>query len=294
VALAPGQSDTVIVEMSGPRVGVEGIKDAVASDVSKGRLTIDVGDYEPGGPYTVVLDSILDQQKIFRDYGVTVHATDPAKLSIMVDRQVERDVPVSLPAEIADGVQTSTFEPKTVKVRGPERTIAQLEKAGLLRAELEIANLDDLRARPVPTPPLANVPLRPIEAAGVTFDVAAVSKVTLQLSEEKQGEIPSMVIYISKPAALEGHVTASVTPAFLTGVKVIGPSDTLRQLREAKLSPGYAVLTITREDIGKNGEVRALTFPNLPAGVRVVESLLPQVTFSVTDSTAADDTAPIP
>ena len=295
VTIAPGQADTVVVEMSGPRAGVEAIKDAVAKNVALGRLVIDVPDtYDPGGPYTLVLDSILDQQKIFRDYGVTVHATDPAKLLIMVDKQVERDVPVRLPTEIADGVQTATFEPKTVKVSGPERAITELEKAGMLKAELAIANLTELRARGIPTPPLTNVPLRPIDVAGVTFDVPKIARVTLQLSEEKQDEIRSMVVYINKPAALEGHVLASVTPVVLNGVKVIGPSDALVQLREGKGPPPYAVVTITREDIGKRSEPRVPTFLNLPPGVRVVESSVPAVTFDVIESTAADDVSPIP
>ena len=295
VALAQGQADTVVIEMSGPRAGVEAIKDAVAKDIAKGRLMIDVPDlYEPGGPYTLVLDSILDQQKIFSDYGVSVHATDPATLSITVDKLVERDVPVRLPAELTDGVQTATFEPKTVKISGPERTIARLEKDGTLKAELEIVNLTELRNRTGLTQTLPNVPLRPIDVAGVTFDTPTIAKVTLQLSEEKQEEIRAMVVYINKPAALEGHVLASVTPVVLTGVKVIGPSDALRQLREGRGSPPYAVITITREDIGKRGEPRAPTFLNLPAGVRVVESSVQPVTFDVIESTASDDASPIP
>src|SRR4051812_23194500 len=184
VALAQGESDSVLVEMNGPRAGVEAIKDAIAKDPDKGRLVIDVGDiYEPGGPNTLVLDSLLDQQKLFVEHGVKITSTEPAKVAVVVDRQIEREVPVRLPVEIADGVQSSSFEPKTVKVRGPERVIKQLEANGGLRAELDLSNLAELRSRGGLKPiELAAVPLKPVEGTGVTFDVPKVSKVTLQLS----------------------------------------------------------------------------------------------------------------
>jgi hypothetical protein len=296
VALAPGQPDTVVVELKGPRASVEAVKEATR-DPAKSRLIVDVGDiFEPGGPYPVVLDALIDQQKIFADYGVTVHATDPVKLMVVVDSQVERDVPVRLSAEFADGVQTATFEPKTVKVRGPERTIKQLEASGGLKAELDIVNYAELRGRAGAKVELTQVPLRPIAGApGVTLEVPTVSKVTLQLSQEEQGELKSIVVWVNKPAGLEGHVTATVTPVVLTGLKVIGPSDALRQLREDRVVPApQAVIAITRDDIGTRGGRRQPTVLNLPPGVRVVPTSVSEVTFDVLESTAVEDARPIP
>lgn len=284
VALAPGQPDTVTVEMTGPRAGVEGIRDAIAKDLSKARLVIDVSrDYDPGGPYTLPLESILDQQKIFIDYGVTITSSEPANLSINVDRRVERDVPVKLPAEIAASVQTATFEPKSVKIRGPERVIKQLEANSELRAELELSNPTELRSRGTRSISLPNVPLRAIAAQGVTFDTPTITSVTLTLSQEEPAELKPVYVFISQPAGLK--VKTTVNQLVVSGVRVIGPNDALRQLREGKVVP-QAVLTITRDDQGKRGE-RTPVIQNLPAGVRVDEASVPSVTFDVSADTAA-------
>lgn len=295
VALAQGQGDSILVGFTGPKVGLDAMKESMLRDASKRRLVIDVGDtFEPGQPYPVPIDAALNQQKIFRDNGLTVVSAEPSVVQVFVDRQVERDVPVRLPPELTDAVAQATFEPKTVKVRGPERTIKQLEANGALKAELDVSNLAELRNRPGAKVELPQVPLRPIEGAStVSFDTSSIAKVTLQLSQEEQGELRSVVVFVSKPAGL--NVTTTVTPLVLTGVKVTGPSEALRLLREEKVTPApSAVLTITLDDKGTHEGTRVPTIVNLPPGVRVIPASVSPVTFDVLESSAATDERSIP
>lgn len=285
------ETSKVAVELQGPRSGIEAMKDAIAKDRTKATLSIDVGTgLKPGGPYDVPIDSMLDQQKLFRDHGISVVGTEPGTVKVMVDRVVERDLQVKVPAELEGRVQSAMVEPPTVKVRGPAAVLDQLESSGKLRAELDLKkDAEILGARPGTRMTLQQVALVPIDAPNVTFAAREASRVVLQLSQEEQGEIKSVVVFVKKPAALEGRVTVNVTPLVLTSVRVIGPSDVVRQLREDRIEPRpAAVVTIRREDIGTSG-LRQPVFTDLPPGVRVVEGSVSPVQFQVTPTAGGSD-----
>ena len=288
VSLAAGQNNTITVGFSGPRVGSDGMKAALLDHPEDRVMKIDVPDtYEPGSEYRVTIDpTLLNKQKIFSDNGLYVFAAEPAFVQVFVDRQVEREVPVTLPPELSEGVASMQCDPSTVKITGPERLIKQLDVSGALKAEIDIASLAELRKNP--GKPLEKIPLRPIEnAPGVKFSTSTIARATLTLSQEEQGDLPFLVVNVSKPQFL--NVVVNVTPETLKNVRVIGPSDVLKQLHDEKIVPKpYAELLILREDIGSKGATRVPTIRELPPGVRVVQTSVSPLTFDVTELKASD------
>src|SRR5205823_4659469 len=60
---------------------------------------------------------LVRNQKVFSDYGVTVLGVQPSKLEVRIDELVEREARVVGPPGVKN--YEATFDPPTVKVRGP-------------------------------------------------------------------------------------------------------------------------------------------------------------------------------
>ena len=280
-ATGDGRPVNVGVTLVGPKSGVDALRDAINRDASHARITLEVpDDVDPTGTRDVNIQPLLDEQKLFREYGVTVKSAEPNTLKIRSDDLVTRDLTVSVPAEFTGRVESFVGEPMTVRVRGPEALIVKLAASGTLRADLDVASLVARHdAEPGATIPPGSVALRPI--AGVTFEPAQVGDVRLQFSQAEQGELRSIVVYVAQPARLRARVT--VDPPLLTSVKIAGPPDVVRQLqsKEGDARSFYAQLRIDRADLGQSG-TRPTTIVGLPAGVRVVdEASIPPVRFDV-------------
>lgn len=290
-------SEAVTVELTGPRSGLDAIREAVAKDPSNSRLTVDVSEtFEPSSdPYRISIGTRLNQQKLFEVNGVSVQGTEPSTVQVIVDRVVERELEVKLRPDLASRVESAEFMPKTVRVRGPERVISQLETSGKLVAELELSTQSQIMsARPGTDIVLAQERIRPIVGPGISLSTSQITGGKLKMSQEERGVIRSIAVFVAKPAGLEAQYSVSVTPLTLTNVPVIGPIDVLKKLEadEIPIKP-FALLTISREDLGKTQE-RKPTFQQLPAGVRVDLEQIAPLRFSVTGADAANDLQPVP
>ena len=262
------QRETVLLDLTGPRSGLDEVKLALKDR----QLTVDVTDhYEIGGPYDIRLQPLLDGQDVFRRYGVSVQGVTPETVRVSVDRLVEKDLPLRIPADLATRVQLISTDLDKVKVRGPEKVIKALEADGKLRADLDLSGDPELlSALPGTRLSPRKVAVRSLNIAGVSLDTSQMPTVTLQISQEREGVIPSMVINISQPAALNAPIR--IDAPTLTNVKIIGPtSDVIdRLVRDESDSRPYAELVFKREDKGTSGS-RMPVFRNLPPGVRVKE-----------------------
>ncbi len=287
-------SEAITVELTGPRSGLDSIRETINKDASKQRLTVEVAAseaFEPSSePYRITIGSRLNQQKIFESNGVTVKETEPATAQVIVDRVVERELEVKLRPDLASRVESAEFDPKSVKVRGPERVISQLETAGKLVAELELNSQSQIMsAQPGTNIVLAQERIRPIVGTGVSLVTNQITSGKLKMSQDERGVIKSMVVFVAKPAGLESQYSVSVTPLTLSNVPVIGPIDVLKRLEADEIQPKpFALITIAREDIGKTND-RMPTFQQLPPGVRVDMQQVNPLHFSVTGADAAID-----
>ncbi len=290
-------SEAVTVTLSGPRAGLDAIKKAVDDSPAANRLTIDITEsIEPSvEPFTISIGSRLNQQKMFENNGVTVKSVSPSTVSVIVDRVVERELEVKLPPEMAGRVESAEFQPKTVRVRGPERAINELELAGKLKAEIELGNQSQIMsARPGIDILLEKSRIRPIGGLGVSLDTPQIASGRLRMSQEERGVIRSMAVLVAKPAGYEGQWSVVVSTPTLTNVPIIGPIDILRKLEANEIEPRpYAQITIIRDDQGKSNIERKPTFQDLPSGVRVDMQQIAPLKFSVTGADAAIDPRPV-
>ena len=282
----PGPA-SVTVNVSGPKVGVDSLLDAISRDTGRGRISLEVNDdVGADGTRDVPIQPLLDQQNLFRDYGVTVRSTEPDTLKVRSDPVVTEELRPSLPDAIATRVESIMTQPPTIRVRGSAAAIERLRKAGRLRAELDVAaDRPELRDRePGQSVSLENLPIRPLDAAGVTLEPSTVTLATLKLSQTLEGELQAVVVNVSQPSGLKARV--GLSPEVLPAVKIVGPPDVLRQLTlaEGNARP-YASVRITRDDVIARTGTRRPTIENLPPGVKAVEASIPEVSFDVSATT---------
>lgn len=290
-------SEAVTVELTGPRSGLDAIREAIAENPSKSRLNVEVTEpLEPSAePYRISIGSRLNQQEIFESNGVSVQGTEPATAQVLVDRVVERELEVKLRPDLASRVESAEFNPQTVKVSGPERVITQLEAQGKLVAELELSTQSQIMsARPGTEIVLGQERIRPIVGTGVNLVTQQISGGKLKMSQKERGVIRSMAVFIAKPALYEGQYSVTGMPLTLTNVPVTGPMDVLKRLEADEITPKpFALITIVREDQGKTLD-RLPTFQQLPPGVEVDMQQVGPLHFSVTGSDASNDDRTVP
>jgi hypothetical protein len=269
-AAARPRPQPVVVRISGPKVGVDAIREQIASDRSKAQITLEVpDDFEDNGTRDVAVQPLLDQQAIFRDTGITVKSTEPDTVKVRSDAIAYVELTPTLPAELAARVDALVTQPAKVRVRGAAQTLPRLE--GKLRAELDLSAYPGLRdAQPGTTSrPLDNVPIKPIDIAGVTLETTTVNGVTLTFSQAREDVLASVVVNVTQPVTLGARVRFE--PTNLLNVRISGPPDLLRQVAMAKDEDRpYAEVRVTRADLGKSFN-RPPVFRNLPEGVRVLD-----------------------
>lgn len=291
------QSETVSVELTGPRSGLDAVTESMR-DPANSRLVIDIADpFEPSvEPYKILIGSRLNSQPLFESNGVSVIGTEPSSIQMVVDRVVTREVAVTLPPDLQSRVASAEFNPPKVRISGPERIISQLEREGKLIAELDVSNRPDLNMpKPSAKTVLSNERIKPLDVPGVKFELSQIQWAELVMSQEERGIIRSMPVYVARPAGLEDQYRITVTSATITNIEVVGPKDLIRQLVDAddNGTKHYALLTISRADQGKEGD-RLPTFPTLPSAVRVEPQSVTPIHFSVTGADAANDGQLIP
>ena len=277
------------VTLVGPKSGIDALRDVINNDASHARITLEVpDDADPTGTHDVNVQPLLDEQKLFREYGVTVKSAEPSTVKVRSDDLVTRDVKVTIPDAYAGRIEAIVSEPATVRMRGPASLLDKLAAVGTLRADVDVAPLV-VKHDADPTAALpTELPIRPI--SGVAFEPPQVAKVRVRFSEAETAVLRQIVVYVSQPSKLKARVT--VEPYMLNGVKISGPPDVVRQLqaKDADNRPFYAQLRIDRADVGQSG-TRTPTIIGLPAGVRVDDASIVPVHFDATDASDAGDSA---
>jgi hypothetical protein len=106
--------------------------------------------------------------------------------------------------------------------------------------------------------------------------------------QTRQYRIPSVIIEVRKPLAVEGKLLVDVNPAVLTNVEVVGPAAVIEQMeRDAVrgIAP-VAILRISAENIAARRGTKSVQF-DLREGVRVVGELR-NVEFTITEAPARE------
>jgi hypothetical protein len=289
VQLTPGKPNEIItpsrttatLTLTGPRARLESLRASVTGQ----PLALPVL-RSPGRDHELQLTTLLSDLPALQRSGITVTKCEPAILNVFVDEYVEREVPVTAPALRADLQAPPVFEPRSVRVRAPATELQRRLAAGEPIAVAEMATLPQLRQPGTHTVP--SVPIRPLGET-VSFSPASV-KVEFGIVEQqtRQYRIPSVIIEVRKPLAVEGKLLVDVNPAVLTNVEVVGPAAVIDQMeRDAVrgIAP-VAILRISAENIAARRGTKSVQF-DLPEGVRVVGELR-NVEFTITEAPARE------
>ena len=273
---------SVTLSLEGSRSRLDFVKSELVKRMDAGGLNLLVPpQLSPGREHEVQTTSLVAEDRLFSDSGVTIKDATPASISVRIDEIIERDVPVELPRELAVLIKEAKIEPATVKVRGPDAAVRRLLDApGGLSAVVKLTPADLRTAGYVK---FDELPLLPPRDPNVAFAPVKV-KVTMQINpSEARITVPSMPINVQKPLPMDGRYQVQVTPLVLNNVQLRGPQEKIDQIRDDRASVRpTAVLVVSTDDIGKEGR-RAVRY-ELPAGV-IAEDAPREVDFRVTEIT---------
>jgi hypothetical protein len=283
---------TVLAALSGPRARLDEVRELLAPRGDQPAVVIEISPtLTPGRTHELNTLSQIRNASIFADTGVSVESCRPAMVSVFVDEIVERELIVQATPKIP-GVQSVTFDPPLVKIRGPK---AQLDTLDAVDEQGRHVVLADLSNYPVLRTPgqheLTDVPVvRPFRDDHVTLAPAKVKASVHVKESDASYTIAVMSIFVQHPPGLlDGFQVEFVNPdkPILTNVTVVGPPDRIEALQKEDFSPKpKAILEVAREDAGEP-RTRRLKY-DLPEGVRVIpEDARREIEFKLINRTAA-------
>ncbi|HMO26851.1 MAG TPA: hypothetical protein PKB10_11330 [Tepidisphaeraceae bacterium] len=271
---------TVALDLRGPRAQLDAIRRNVASGNSDAEINLTI-QRTPGIHHELSYASLLSENNVFRGAGIDILKTDPAFGRIFVDEVIEAEVPVTEPQLDARFDGPIVFEPRTVRARGPRSQLEHRLNSGQPLAVAEMAQLPQLQQ-----PGSHNNIVVSLRSPGESITlVPATVAVDFRIVEQRTRtyRIPSVIIEVRKPAALEGRVNVEVNPPVLTNVDVLGPVAVIDEMeRNARSAAPVAVLRITAEDVTARRGTKPVRF-DLPTGVMVVGEAR-TAEFTITDA----------
>lgn len=161
-----------------------------------------------------------------RESGITIVSVAPKQLRLNVDEVVEREVPVTAPA--GANLQSATFDPPTVKVRGPSSVLRAAESTG------EVVAVADIESLPILKTPGKKDPIKAAVRVGVPGVTVAPDTVTAVLDVRESDvayKIDSVPVFASLPPGVINEFRVTVDPQFVYNVTVIGSPERIAALR---------------------------------------------------------------
>ena len=291
---ADRQSVNATITLRGSRGALQDVaRELRGADASGLPLALDL---EPDDRVAVDLKRELNDLPLFEEAGVTVDEVVPASVEVSVEPVVELPVPVGLATgglPASEVVGEVAFEPATVTISGPQATIEALNdlesRAVLAQVPTDVGVGRQTASVRVELSPAARERLRArVGAAAATQVTVAPATVTAQFERRdrqlSEVELPSVPIWITKPAAFEERYSVDLDqPSFvLNRVRVRGPADVVRRLASGDLRDEararLPVLASDRETPGTT--IRRPVVFELPPDVEVIGDP-PEVAFTL-------------
>ncbi|HWB53060.1 MAG TPA: hypothetical protein VG722_02670 [Tepidisphaeraceae bacterium] len=285
---SPGDGN-VMAELSGPSKSLDEVLKIIQNPIAANRVYINVdGNVQPGR-YTLPADRI-GQSTIFAGRGVSVVDASPPTLTYDVEKIVEANFPVELSSDITNLDGPATFDPPTVRFRGPQSVLDRLT------ADRETYVTADLSGRDALHIPGAHeekaVPIQPprqVSDQEVTFTPSTVTAVFKVRQTEEKFIYPSMPVWVLAPPVLadRGYKVVIVSNPNLANVTLLASPSLIAQLRNDTLTPKpRAHIDVSLDDL-PSGTVRTRQVKyDLPEGVRVsADDLMRTVDFKLQEVT---------
>jgi hypothetical protein len=275
VELAPRQDSNLLLELQGPRARLQNVLQRLRGGALLQGLRLEIDRNLSSGTHTLSTASLVANNSIFTQNGITVTRTQPERLQVIVDDVVEREARVTAPPGITTLDAATRFDPPNVKVRGPATMLdrAKTEAGGTLSVFVRIPD-EMLR-----TPGEKDARKLPIELpqALAQDDRVALSRQEVDATlvvraSDVDFEMNAMPVSLDQPKPMADKYSVEYQTS-LPSVKLIGPKDKIDPLRDPAFQPRpYAQLRVTTADVGREGLKRKLRFVDLPPGVRVSDA----------------------
>jgi hypothetical protein len=280
----PSSEKVLLCDLKGPRKSLESALLRLRQPQNAVQFSLD-GSVPLGDDSSVPTLQTIENDSVFRDSGIVVEKCTPETLHVSVDRLGEVDAQVIAPANLLS-LQSATFVPPTVKLRGPEKELAALGKNPVVMAD--IARLPVLNI-PGQSPPqtVTLLPLdRTVDPNGNISVATGTVQATLQVKDADQTlDLTNLVIepLMSQDLFSQYDLHFKDDQKLLPHLSVVGPPEQINRLKSKEIKP-VAVLRIDSDDSLKTGgpQTVPLEIFGLPEGVRLATGASPQVTFTAT------------
>jgi hypothetical protein len=252
---------SVTVELEGPKVKLDDLRQQLAASLPPGGLVIELDPSTPRGPVNRrTLDLLNNDIPFFKSQGVKVIAASPAQIAIQVDDLTTRELPLVVDDAVAALLEAPpVFSPSSVTVVGPRLLLDRLQgprptlRVGLLLAPsanpslLKTPGPHDLPDIPL-TKPQLTLPGEEALASSITLRPDRVRASFKVKQSDVSYTIPSMPVFAVAPGSLLDDYRPLFDP-ILTNVTVTGSPETIAALKADKLPrKPKALLELSRDD----------------------------------------------
>lgn len=270
---------TVELELFGPQTRLDLLHQNLAAHTT---LVETLPSVPPGPSVAWRTMDLVANDPIFRREGISVTRCIPEQVTLDVETIEDRVVDVRAPE--GTNLDSATFDPQTIRVRGPVPVLDRLQASHQLFVTADLAGMTILNQPGVHE--LAGVGLiKPGKDEDLTITPTTV-KATLHVkAADVTLKIPTVPVFPAMPDQAADHHRVVLEHPFITNVVVTGPPDRIAQLQKDESAVRAILVIVDAQASGtKFGQV---TWNGLPDGVRwVSDDLNGQVQYSITDRAA--------
>ena len=220
--------DVVIIQakISGPQAGVDQVKEKLQSG---SPMQIDIDPNTPLGRGALPA-SILSNQPLFVQNGLTLSDMAPTRIDLDVDSIDHLVLPVQAPPSLSNLVGLPAFDPPRISVSGPHRLFEEARKQGKLVAQAVLENYTEPGVKEIPSV-LVTVPAVSGDPHVNISPTTVAAKFTIARSEVA-GVVQSMPVWPIYPPVPVWDKYKAEYDLNLTGVQVTGPPDVIADINK--------------------------------------------------------------
>ncbi|MGC4033005.1 MAG: hypothetical protein QM754_14970 [Tepidisphaeraceae bacterium] len=282
VAVVGASDDRLAITVNGPRGQIEQLRNRIESAAFAGRIRIPLSSGESSaGEKSIDLAARLNDTPLIKNSGVSVTKTSPVQVRAVVDPIIPREVTVVLPRELPVTLQSYSFSPQKLTVKGPTAVINREFATENPTIAVDISSLRSIetvreqsREVPVVLPADGRIHLSQNKVK-MAFEIGST------IREEK---VRTVAILIERPLGDEGKYKVVMRKGpVINNVGIRGPANLVAKYGGDQPEVALkAVLPVTQADIGHTDITRAVTFPYKEAGITVLNEPI-EVQFDVID-----------
>ena len=244
-------SGALALDLESPKALIDQLKKQLAERAMDNSLTLTL---PPAlthvGQQNVDIANTLNNDPLILNSGVSITKATPPLMTVTVDPLSTRTLPVAVPPDLARSLQSVSFDPPTVTVRGPKPRVDALfpgDATVFIDTANRASDFTTAGTRTIEVP-LVTLPLE----SRVTISPKKV-KMTVEIgARDRDYTIPNVPIVVQKLLSLEKTQVVVKGPPLVQNVHIHGPASLISRFEgsnpQCRLT---AVLRISPDDVGK-------------------------------------------